>query len=54
MRTSDISVIAAAAGLLWCGCGKNSDSAPAPLSDEQIPSAIVQAFAASDKETQIL
>jgi hypothetical protein len=47
-----LSVVSALAGLLSCGCGKNTSSAPAPLSEEQIPLVIAQTFNNSDKETQ--
>ncbi len=54
MRTlkSNFSIIAVLPGLLCCSCGKNTASAPAPLSDDQIPSAISQVFVSSDKVTQ--
>jgi hypothetical protein len=44
--------IAALAGLLCCGCSKNTASAPVPLPEDQIPSVIAQTFNNSDKETQ--
>jgi hypothetical protein len=52
-RTSNLSIIAASVALLCSSCGKNdTTSAPPPLSQDQIPSAISQAFVNSDKETQ--
>jgi hypothetical protein len=47
-----ITFIAASAQLLCWGCGKNTSSAPVPLSVEEIPSVVAQSFANSDKETQ--
>ncbi len=54
MRTHRVCfpLIAALAGLLSGGCGKDTSSAPAPLAEEQIPSVIAQTFSNSNKETQ--
>ncbi|HEY3853527.1 MAG TPA: hypothetical protein VGO67_03940 [Verrucomicrobiae bacterium] len=44
--------VASLAGLLFCNCGRNSSSAPPPLSEEEIPAAFSTEFKNSDKETQ--
>jgi hypothetical protein len=55
MRTVAIrfATIAASAIFLWCACAKRNADAPVPLPEDQIPTAVSQAFNSSDKETQV-